>query len=536
MKKNIFTGLIIAAVLVVGGNALPLSASALTVGDIQVQIKELLAKIADLTRQMNELRTQQVPPVATVTTSTDTALSPSKHRICSILYRNISRGMQGDDVQSLQEFLSEEGYLSANATGYFGQMTAQAVANWQTSQGVSPVGSVGPMTRERIKTWCGNPNTEQFSAQPQRGTAPLAVVFKTNITLMNPRMIADAGDYKIVFGDGGEYVLPCTSAAATCQGPHRVEHTYRADGTYTASLVHFGYFGPPGPDGNPSTSVARITIYVGPQMCTKEYIPVCGSKPIVCITTPCNPIQQTYGNRCEMKADGASLLYEGECKDTSINPANDPLCKSWYDGCNSCSRQTPGSPAMCTLRACIDGSTAKPYCTAYFDKDTSGNKPPVISSFSGPTSLAVNQQGTWTIQASDPENGQLTYIVYWTNVAAGTDSFLSSAASYTEVTQNTTFTHSYSSVGTYTVSIIVRDSAGQEAKTTSTVKVGSDAVACTMEYNPVCGQPPEPACRRSIPACMMATPGPQTYGNRCVMNVAGASFLYNGACNSVAVQ
>lgn len=50
-------------------------------------------------------------------------------------------------------------------------------------------------------------------------------------------------------------------------------------------------------------------------------------------------------------------------------------CQTWYDGCNTCSRQTPGGPALCTLRACINvldnslvSSGAK--CTSYFSTTT----------------------------------------------------------------------------------------------------------------------------------------------------------------------
>src|SRR3989344_6118598 len=232
MKKNVFLGLTIAAILIVGANAAPPSASALTVDEIQSQIKGLLAKIAELQAQIRTATTVQTTPVDTTITP-----SPNTHRICAILNRNLSQGTQGDDVRGLQEFLNAEGYLSANATGYFGPMTANAVARWQASQGVSAVGSMGPMSRERIRIWCGNPR---------------------------------------------------------------------------------------------------------PQVCTKEYVPACGSKPIVCVTTPCNPIQQTYSNRCMMQADGATFLYEGVCRNDSAN------------------------------------------------------RPPVISGLSGPTTLALNATGTWT--------------------------------------------------------------------------------------------------------------------------------------------
>jgi len=447
------------------------SASALTADEIQVQIKELLAKISELTKQLNILQGQNTTPSVVSDTM------PMKHRICGAipLARNLTQGTQGDDVRGLQEFLSTEGYLSANATGYFGPMTAQAVAKWQASQGVSAVGSFGPMSRERVKVWCGT--ADRFSATPQRGLAPLVVTF----VAPGGSSCVDGGDYEIDFGDG------TTAPTPSCQGgKHRIQHTYINDGTYTAVL----YAIPSGFGMEPvqiQRSVAgKVQIYVGPVACTKEYKPVCGSKPIVCITTPCNPIQQTYGNRCEMNADGATFLYEGQCRSTT-DPANDPRCKAWYDGCNTCSRSAPGQPAMCTLRACMLGSEMKAYCTAWFDD--SGNKPPVISSFSGPTTLAINGIGTWTIKASDPENGSLSYDIRWGDENYAPVPMASYAARET-VVQTTTFTHAYNKSGNYTITIIVRDGSGMEAKTSSTVRIGTvECPAVMAPYGETCTTP-----------------------------------------------
>ena len=397
------------AVLVIGSAS---SASALSVAEIQAQIQFLLGQIAALGQSAGQTQSTVVGPV-------------SQQRICMMMYRNLSFGSRGDDVVALQEFLRSEGYLSANATGYFGPATRAALARWQASQGIAAVGALGPMTRERIGLLCGE-------------------------------------------GGGG-----------------------------------------------------------GIGVCTKEYRPVCGAKPIVCITTPCNPIQQTYGNRCMMLSDGATFLYEGSCRDTSTNPENDPRCKTWDDACHTWVRDVPGGRARTLPDTRTCASSQYPlFCKEYFDD--SDNKAPTISSFSGPTSLAVNASGTWTIQASDPENGQLTYDIRWGDEGKF---YRPNDMVAVNVIHQTTFTHAYSSAGTYTVSVVVRDAAGQEARTTSTVRIGSEPTYCTMEYAPVCGQPPEPACRHSIPACMMPDFPPQTYGNRCVMNAAGATFLYAGQCS-----
>jgi len=49
--------------------------------------------------------------------------------------------------------------------------------------------------------------------------------------------------------------------------------------------------------------------------CTKEYLPVCGEVAIECITTPCEPIQQTFPNACVLGNNKkAKFLYKGRCE------------------------------------------------------------------------------------------------------------------------------------------------------------------------------------------------------------------------------
>ena len=479
--RRIFQGIAVAGLLwgAVVASAPALSASALTIADIQSQIQSLLARVAELTNQLNVLRAQGQADVSTAEQVRTPA--PFKHRICSALYRNLALGAEGDDVVSLQEFLRDNGYLSANATGYFGSLTSQAVAKWQSSEDVLAVGILGPISRERIKAWCSRGWTprERFRVSPTRGDAPLMVTFSTWLSAFRVNTIS----YTIDFGDGSsEHAADCYAPADACQSPGQNTHTYSANGTYIATLNKITNTCPPGAMcfvGPMTEVVGRTQIYVGPTACTKEYKPVCGSKPIICITTPCNPVPTTYGNRCEMNADGASLLYEGVCRD-------------------------------------------------------GGDQPPVISGFSGPTTLAVNQSGTWSISASDPENQTLSYQVTWGDEYVPYAMNSAMTASAPAFVQTTTFTHSYAAAGTYTITIVVRDTSGQSAKTSSTVQV-TGSISCTQEYAPVCGQPPEPACRHSTPACMIATPGPQTYSNICYLNAAGAALLYSGQCQNTVV-
>ena len=50
-----------------------------------------------------------------------------------------------------------------------------------------------------------------------------------------------------------------------------------------------------------------------PVACTREYMPVCGSIQVQCVTTPCDPVRETFSNDCVAKAAGAFDITEGEC-------------------------------------------------------------------------------------------------------------------------------------------------------------------------------------------------------------------------------
>lgn len=105
------------------------------------------------------------------------------------------------------------------------------------------------------------------------------------------------------------------------------------------------------------------------QVCSMEYAPVCGSKQVQCVTTPCNPVYETYSNGCMMRADGAELVHVGECIDSESGPIisnEEPYtppsgCIAWFDGCNSC-RGEAGS-AACSKKACT--TYAPGYCTMW---------------------------------------------------------------------------------------------------------------------------------------------------------------------------
>ncbi|MBI2100294.1 MAG: putative Ig domain-containing protein [Candidatus Vogelbacteria bacterium] len=92
---------------------------------------------------------------------------------------------------------------------------------------------------------------------------------------------------------------------------------------------------------------------------------------------------------------------------------------------------------------------------------------PVISGISGPTTLKVGEQGTWTVNATDPNNGTLGYSISWGDTA-GT----ASSPSQLNYQQTTTFQHAYYGAGAYTITVRVQNQQGLITTSTITVNVG----------------------------------------------------------------
>lgn len=66
--------------------------------------------------------------------------------------KTLSRGLKNDaQVMFLQTFLAQKGFLTATPDGNFGPLTEAAVKKFQTANGISPLGMVGPQTRALIK-------------------------------------------------------------------------------------------------------------------------------------------------------------------------------------------------------------------------------------------------------------------------------------------------------------------------------------------------------------------------------------------------
>jgi len=75
----------------------------------------------------------------------------SSYQFDNYLYSGMNKVGQSDpNVVALQNRLAKDGYFSGSATGYFGPVTKAAVKAYQTNHGLSPLGVVGPATRNLL--------------------------------------------------------------------------------------------------------------------------------------------------------------------------------------------------------------------------------------------------------------------------------------------------------------------------------------------------------------------------------------------------
>lgn len=48
--------------------------------------------------------------------------------------------------------------------------------------------------------------------------------------------------------------------------------------------------------------------------CPMVYEPVCAEQIVQCVTLPCNPVRQTFGNACEASRDDFTVIHQGICQ------------------------------------------------------------------------------------------------------------------------------------------------------------------------------------------------------------------------------
>lgn len=94
--------------------------------------------------------------------------------------RGASDARYSNAVTQLQRFLAKEGHFDQSliGTGVFGNKTREAVVMFQKSEGISPTGYVGPMTRRALLKRCQTPmpsSVTLFNMTPAQGSTGTVV-------------------------------------------------------------------------------------------------------------------------------------------------------------------------------------------------------------------------------------------------------------------------------------------------------------------------------------------------------------------------
>lgn len=129
-----------------------------------------------------------LPMLAFAQSVTDTV---SDQIDCAVITHALKLGSKdantGGDVTTLQTYLSQANFLDADPTGYFGKATKKAVQDFQSANGITPLGSVGPYTRMKIKEIsCADSNINTSANTQAVSTTPDATVTNNTYTATAP--------------------------------------------------------------------------------------------------------------------------------------------------------------------------------------------------------------------------------------------------------------------------------------------------------------------------------------------------------------
>jgi hypothetical protein len=445
--------------------------------------------------------------------------------VCPAIPKLLKMGSTGEGIKNVQKFLSRDKmiYPEGLATGYFGPMTKKAIEKFQDRQGLRETGEFDEATKSALENLmqaegmdykCIDPTPIPVPNQgfkvysPQNGESwRVGQTYKIAWnqvwpTLTNQNLVA-IKSVKITLHKYFACLYSNPACAIAEPMPYTISENTENDGVFewtipadlqsmyqdgqaviTVSAVDGGFSGRSGVFNITSRQVDTQGIRVN--------LPTSGAKleagktqqikwesliAQAAVVTPGVPV-----------SDMSKVSIKLEPYIPCLNPAypGGPICMMVQPAPYVIAIDTPndgvfdwtipadlGSMYRGNVRVVVSILAAENIygkSGIFMIVNQSTNQPPVISGATAPTVLKVGETGTWTIKASDPENGNLSYSVLWGDEVpqVQTPTFSSIASG---VLQSATFTHVYTKVGTFNPKFRVTDNSGLSAETSASVEV-----------------------------------------------------------------
>jgi hypothetical protein len=375
---------------------------------------------------------------------------------CYTFNRNLGVGSSGMAVVNLQIALNREGLYGNSQTGMFDEQLASAVVAFQekyastvlTPNGLTHgTGYVGPSTRAKLNALYGcnvviNNNTDIIISDV---SGPQALnVNQTGTWTINASDSDDTLSYSVNWGDT---VSPLTGKVANpLVQTVTFTHSYSVAGNYTIT------FSVTDNEGNMATGTKIVSVgqAVTAPTANSQSIAVNENSSVNIALTGSDP-------------QGLALTYVLMSSTThgtlsGLAPSLTYMPNTNFTGTDSFTFKVNNGT--------YDSNTAT--VTITVGPVTSSNDL-VVNGVSGPVNLVTNQTGTWTINATDLDD-TISYSVNWGDQVPAS---AAANSAFSALVQTTTFTHSYSAAGNYTITFNMRDNEGNTATSTISVLVNN---------------------------------------------------------------
>jgi hypothetical protein len=477
-------------------NANTTATSTAEVGTGQSAIEYVKSKIEVLKKQLDDLNSE-LSRLEREQLNNDKVIDTNN--FCHTFTTNLSIGNKGKDIPALHTLLKLEGFEVPNEQGIFSEKTAASVKAFQekytrdvlsTFNLTKGTGYVGATTRAKMNSLYGCTDPEIVNKITPSILPDAAVGTFYSARLINQHSTSSPMLWSVTSGTmpeglflarGGMCIDFVPPQAGTClrNNESLLYGTPVKDGIYRFAIRAS------------STQVVAETRYEikvsgAPSVGTIEVVTPNGDERWILNTTKTIRWESNVNGSSKEKVQISLAPYYPPCRTEicPLSPVQAPyviIPSTTNDGAHdwvvgklnygdTVSKIFP--PAQFTIQVCtVDGNVCDSSNSPFLiiDVPSSSNKSPSINKITAPTTLAIDEVGTWDINATDPEGSALTYSINWgdqTPVAIP----LGTNAS-TVVAQKSSFTHSYSNPGTYVVEVTVSDSIGKTAKATATVVV-----------------------------------------------------------------